>query len=550
MPELEPALATPAGSAPAPRQMDNPNAAAQARWRPAANPWVIAATVALAAFMEVLDTSIANVALPHIAGSLGASTDEGTWVLTSYLVSNAIVLPMGAWASSVLGRRNFFLFCIVIFTVSSFLCGAAPTLPLLLLFRIIQGAGGGGLQPMAQAIMADSFEPQKRGQAFALYGLVAVLAPSIGPTLGGWITDNFSWRWIFFINIPVGILAFILVTRLVQDPPWIKADRSRLRQMDYVGLSFLTIAMGGMQIMLDKGEENDWFQSNFIVFFAVLFVGGMAGLIWWEWRQKNPLINLRLFRYKNFAICCFLMMLVGGVLNANTVLQPQYMQQLLGWTATTAGLALTAGGVTLLFMMPLAGIATSKFSARNLTVLGFTLFFFTFRYAVFATTLDMTFAAASWLRVVQMLPLPFCFISITTAAYVGLPKEASNQVAGLINFARNIGGSILIALTNAQVTSRAMWHEQHLQSQMNSANLSFAQHRQVLTGFLGGQFGGPNSAGMAIASIYQQLNRQAQMQGYQDVYMELSWMSVMLVLLAFLLSNNRPGAGPGAGAMH
>jgi DHA2 family multidrug resistance protein len=507
-------------------------------------------TVALAAFMEVLDTSIANVALPHIAGSLGASTDEGTWVLTSYLVSNAIVLPLGAWASSVMGRRNFFVFCIIIFTVASFLCGAAPTLPMLLLFRILQGAGGGGLQPMAQAIMADSFEPQKRGQAFALYGLVAVLAPSIGPTLGGWITDNFTWRWIFFINIPVGILAFILVTRLVEDPPWIKPDRSRLFNMDYVGLGFLTVAMGGLQIMLDKGEEDDWFSSNFIRLFAVLFVAGMIGLVLWEWNKKDPLINLKVFRYKNFAICCFLMALVGGVLNANTVLQPQFMQQLLGWTATTAGLALTAGGVALLVVMPLAGFATGKISARTLTVLGFSLFVLTFRYAANVTTLDMTFSAASWLRVVQMLPLPFCFISITTAAYVGMPKEDSNQVSGLINFSRNIGGSILIALTNAQVTSRSLWHQQHLQQTMTSASIGFQQHTQTLSGFLGGTFGSQNSSVMALASIYNELNRQAATQGYQDVYMELSWMSVVLILLAFLLSKNRPGAGPGTSAMH
>jgi DHA2 family multidrug resistance protein len=545
---MQPALAAPAGSGPAPSVVINPQATV--RWKPRANPWLIAMTVALAAFMEVLDTSIANVALPHIAGNLGASTDEGTWVLTSYLVSNAIVLPMGAWASSVMGRKNFFLLCIVIFTISSFLCGAALSLPMLLVFRVLQGAGGGGLQPMAQAIMADSFEPQKRGQAFALYGLVAVLAPSIGPTLGGWITDNFSWRWIFFINIPVGMLAFVLVTRLVQDPPWIKPDRTRLRNLDYVGLSFLTIAMGGMQIMLDKGEENDWFSSSFIRFFAFLFVSGMIGLVVWEWRQKSPLINLRLFRFKNFAICCFLMMLVGGVLNANTVLQPQFMQQLLGWTATTAGLALTAGGVTLVFMMPLAGFATGKVSARTLTVIGFLLFIASFRYAAYVTTLDMTFSAASWLRVVQMMPLPFCFISITTAAYVGMPREESNQVAGLINFARNIGGSILIAITNAQVTTRAMWHQQHLQSAMTSSSIAFQQHQQALTGFLGGNFGGPNGGGRAIATIYNQLNQQAQMQGYQDVYMQLSWMSFGLVALAFLLSKNRPGTGPGAGAMH
>jgi len=539
----------PRAAAPA-TTVQNPNVDAHTAWKPRVNPWLIAATVALAAFMEVLDTSIANVALPHIAGSLGASTDQSTWVLTSYLVSNAIVLPLGGWASSLMGRRNFFVFCITVFTIASFLCGAAPTLPMLLIFRVIQGAGGGGMQPMAQAIMADSFEPHKRGQAFALYGLVAVLAPSIGPTLGGWITDNYTWRWIFFINIPVGILAFILVTRLVEDPPWIKPDKSKLRNMDYMGLAFLTLAMGGMQIMLDKGEEQDWFASNFIRIFAFLFVVGMIGLVWWEWRQKDPLINLKLFRFKNFAICCFLMMLVGGVLNANTVLQPQFMQQLLGYNATTAGLALTAGGIALVIVMPLAGFATGKISARTLAVAGFIMFIVTFRYAAYVTNLQMSFSQASWLRVIQMLPLPFCFISITNAAYVGMPKEESNQVSGLINFVRNLGGSIMIALTNAQVTSRAMWHQQHLQSAMQSGSNAFNQHQQALTGFLGGAFGAVNSGALALANIYNQLNAQAQMQGYQDVYMELSWLSFGLVFMAFLLSKNRPGQGPGAGAMH
>jgi DHA2 family multidrug resistance protein len=533
-----------------PAQMDNPNVAEGVRWKPRVNPWLIAMTVALAAFMEVLDTSIANVALQHIGGSLGASTDEATWVLTSYLLSNAIVLPLGGWASNIMGRRNFFVLCIAIFTFASFLCGAAPSLPILLICRVLQGAGGGGLQPMAQAIMADSFEPHQRGQAFALYGLVAVLAPSIGPTLGGWITDNYTWRWIFYINIPVGILAFILVTRLVEDPPWIKPNRGGLRNMDYIGLSFLTIAMGGMQIMLDKGEENDWFASSFIRFFAFLFISGMIGLVIWEWRQKNPLINLRLFRFKNFAICCFLMALVGGVLNANTVLQPQFTQQLLGYTATSAGLALTAGGITLVIVMPLAGIATGKIAARWLAVFGFILLVITFRITAEFINLQMSFAQLSWLRVVQMLPLPFCFISITNAAYVGMPKEQSNQVAGLINFARNIGGSILISLTNAQVTSRSMWHQQHLQQDMLPNALGYQQHLHALNGFLGNVFGSANSGGMAIASLYSQLNQQALMQGYQDVYMELSWVSIALIALAFMLSKNRPGQGAGAGAMH
>jgi DHA2 family multidrug resistance protein len=270
----------------------------------------------------------------------------------------------------------------------------------------------------------------------------------------------------------------------------------------------------------------------------------------WEWRQKDPLINLHLFRYRNFAICCFLMLMMGGVLNANTVLQPQFTQQLLGYNATTAGLALTAGGVTLVFMMPLAGILTGKIAARWLAAFGFTMMVMTFRYAAAVTNLQMSFAEASWLRVVQMFPLPFCFISITTSAYVGMPQQESNQVAGLINLVRNIGGSILIAITNAQVTTRAMWHEQHLQQAMQPGSIAFEQHRQALASFFSSGAGGPNGGGMALAQIYNQLNNQARMQGYQDVYMQLSWASIVLILLALMLSKKRPGAGAGGGAMH
>jgi DHA2 family multidrug resistance protein len=519
------------------------------QWKPQFNPWLIAATVALAAFMEVLDTSIANVALPHIAGSLGASTDQGTWVLTSYLVSNAIILPCGGWASSVIGRRNFFMLCIVIFTVASFLCGIAPSLPILLLCRVLQGVGGGGLQPMAQAIMADSFEEKKRGQAFALYGLVAVLAPSIGPTIGGWITDNYSWRWIFYINIPVGLLALALTVRLVQDPPWMKADRKNLFKLDYIGLGFLSLAMAGLQIALDKGEENDWFASNFIRFFAVCFVVGMIGLVWWELKKKSPLINLSLFKFKNFAICCFLMMLVGGVLNAGTVLQPQFLQQLLGYTATNAGLALTAGGIALVIVMPAAGVATGKFAARNLAVVGFVFFACAYYYVSTHITLNMSFGEASFLRVIQMIPIPFCFISITNAAYVGLPKEDSNQVSGLINFARNIGGSVMIAVTGAIVTNRSLFHENRLQNYMNSANPQFVQQSHALANFFGGPGGGGLS--MAHATIYQQLQAQASAMGYMDVYRMLAWMSCFMVLCAFLLNKNKPGEGAPAGeAVH
>ncbi len=522
--------------------------AVEKQWKPRANPWLIAATVALAAFMEVLDTSIANVALPHIAGNLGASQDQGTWVLTSYLVSNAIVLPAGAWASSVIGRKNFFLSCIALFTVASFLCGIAPSLPILLLARVIQGAGGGGLQPMAQAIMADSFEPKMRGLAFSLYGLVAVLAPSIGPTLGGWITDNYSWRWIFYINIPVGLLAYVLVTRLVDDPPWIKADKSNLRKLDYVGLGLLTLAMGGMQIFLDKGEENDWFASHFIQFFAGMFIVGMVTLIWWELRTKAPIMNLRLFKFKNFAICAFLMMLVGGILNAATVLQPQFMQELLGYTATIAGEALTGGGIALLVVMPMAGVATGRFPARNLCIIGFLFFAFSFYYASTHTTLGVSFGFMAWMRVLTVLPIPFSFIAITNAAYVGLPREASNQVSGLINFVRNVGGSIFIAVTGAIVTNRSLFHQERLAEHMNSSSQAFNNYVHGIGGAVGG---GPGSGYMGQASIYSQLNQQAAVLGYVDIYRLLCWMSLVMVVAAFLLSKNRPGEGaPKGEAVH
>src|SRR5271155_1618920 len=394
-----------------------PKLVAQENWRPKANPWLIAAVVAVAAFMEVLDTSIANVALPHIAGSLGASQDESTWVLTAYLVSNAVVLPMGGWMASIIGRKRFFMSCIVIFTIASLLCGLAPSLPLLLLFRVIQGAGGGGLQPMAQAIMADSFEPAKRGLAFALYGIVAVLAPSIGPTLGGWITDSYSWNWIFYINIPVGLLTLFLTQRLVEDPPWNVPDKKNLFKLDYVGMSLLVISMGSLQIMLDKGEENDWFGSHFIVVFAIAFVTAFIGLIVWEWFAKNPLMDLKLFKNSNFAICCFLMLLTGGFLNATTVLLPQFLQAQLGYTATSAGLALSGGSLALLLVVPIGGQALTHFPARNIIAFGFA--FFTVSYFVTATRLNLglSFGESSWVRVLQVVPIPLVFISVTTAAY-------------------------------------------------------------------------------------------------------------------------------------
>jgi DHA2 family multidrug resistance protein len=397
------------------------------------------------------------------------------------------------------------------------------------------------MQPMAQAIMADSFEEKKRGQAFALYGLVTVLAPSIGPTLGGWITDNYSWRWIFYLNIPVGILAIALVSRFVDDPPWIKADWSNLMRLDFVGFGFLTIAMGGMQIMLDKGEEDAWFASGFIRVFGTLFVVGMIGLIWREWQVKSPIMNLKLFKHKNFAVCALLMIMVGGLINATTVLQPQFSQALLRYTATLAGEALTGGGLALLIVMPLAGIATGRFPARNLAAFGFASFVGVFYYTSTHLTLNMSFGFATLLRVIQVVPFPLCFIAVTNAAYFGLPKEASNQISGIINFTRNVGGSIFIACTGAIVTNRTLFHEARLADYMQPSNPIYANHLSVLTQAYSAVASGPGAAALARGSIYRELNRQAAGQGYQDIYRLLAWLAVFMFLCALLLNKNKPG---------
>jgi MFS transporter, DHA2 family, multidrug resistance protein len=412
-----------------------------------------------------------------------------------------------------------------------------------LLFRVFQGVGGGGLQPMAQAIMADSFEPSKRGLAFSLYGLVAVLAPSIGPTLGGWITDNYSWNWIFYINIPVGILTLFLTNRLVEDPPFQKSDIKNLYRIDYIGVSLLVIAMGALQVTLDKGEEKNWFGSNFIVFFAVTFFISFIALIFWELHVEKPLIDLSLFKFKNFAVCAFLMLLTGGLLNATTVLQPQFLQQDLGYTATIAGLSLSGGGLVLLFAMPMAGQAVSRFPARNLIAMGFVIFALGYFYTAKNLSLLISFPFASKLRVVQIVAIPFVFISVTTAAYFGIPSEKNNQVSGLINFVRNIGGSILISLTNALVTERAQWHQSTLSKYTSPAAGVYQQRVDALRGAFEASAGKENALHLAQGQLYQQMQAQTQALAYVDVYYVLCAAAILMIPLSFLLDRNQPGGG-------
>jgi DHA2 family multidrug resistance protein len=360
-------------------------------WTPKFNPWLIAVVVALAAFMEVLDTSIANVALPHLAGDLGASNDESTWVLTSYLVSNAIVLPISGWLANLFGRKRFFLVCILVFTVSSLLCGIAPSLPMLILFRVIQGVGGGGLQPMAQAILADTFPPQKRGLAFALYGITAIMAPTIGPTLGGWLTDNYSWRWIFYINLPVGIATLFLVLRVLEDPPYIARNRNASVRVDYIGISLLALGVGALQIVLDKGQEDDWFGSQFILTLAVICVVSLVTLVFWELHTKTPVIDVRMYKNFNFAVANLMIFFLGMLLFAGLVMMPQFLQTLMGYTAQSAGLVLSGASMIILVEMPIVGQLTTKIPAKYIMAFGWLCLAFGMYFSTKGLDLDISF---------------------------------------------------------------------------------------------------------------------------------------------------------------
>ena len=430
-------------------------------WRPKYNPWLIAVVVAMAAFMEVLDTSIANVALPYMAGNLGASNDQSTWVLTSYLVSNAIVLPISGWLAGALGRKRFFMACLGVFTVSSLLCGIAPSLGFLLLFRVLQGAGGGGLQPMAQAILADTFPPQQRGLAFALYGITAIMAPTIGPTLGGWITFNYSWRWIFFINLPVGMLTWFLVRRFVEDPPYLAAQGGG----GQVGLhrhALLALGIGALQVLLDKGQEDDWFGSHFITTLVVIATVCLISLVIWEWYQKAPIIDVRMFKSFNFASSSLMMFMLGIMLFSSLVLMPQFLQTLVGYTSELAGLALSAGGLVLLFEMPIMGQLTTKIQARYLIAFGWLALSIAMFYSTKRIDLQISFSAATWLRIAQVIGLGFLFVPITLVAYIGIAPEKNNAVAGIVNFMRNMGSSVGTSMVTTLIARRSQFHQQIL----------------------------------------------------------------------------------------
>ncbi|MGA7842686.1 MAG: DHA2 family efflux MFS transporter permease subunit [Candidatus Acidiferrales bacterium] len=513
------------------------------RPRPVVNPWIIALTVTLATFMEVLDTSVANVALPHIAGSLSAGQDESTWVLTSYLVSNAIILPMSGWFSQLIGRKRFYMSCVALFTISSFLCGLAPNLSMLIIFRVLQGVGGGGLQPSEQAILADTFEPRQRGMAFAVYGMAVVLAPAIGPTLGGWITDNFNWRWIFFINIPVGIISLLLTNMLISDPPYMKQEKRKGFRVDFIGLGLLALGLGAMQVVLDKGQRDDWFGSNFIIVMTAICVVSLIAVIIWEWHHKDPIIDLHLFKIRSFGIGNMLMFMVGFALLSSTVLLPQFSQELLGYTAQRAGLALMPGGFAIILCMPLVGYLLGHTDARRLLLFGLAMVSFSLIHMTnFDTSIDFRTLATA--RVFQAMGLAFLFVPINTAAYAFIPPGKNNAASGLINLARNIGGSVGISFVTTMLARRAQVHQNNLTARLNSGNGQFQAAITNTTHMLITHGSSPSEAArQAYGIIAFNLNRQATMLAYVDNFWILGVAVAAMIPFVFLMKKVKPG-GP------
>ena len=524
------------------------DAAADAAWKPAANPWLIAIVVTLAAFMEILDTTIVNVSLPHIAGSVSASYDDATWALTSYLVANGIVLPISGFLGRLIGRKRYFLICIAMFTVSSFLCGTSTSLSELITFRLMQGFFGGGLQPNQQSIILDTFEPAQRGRAFSVVAIAVICAPIIGPTLGGYITDNYSWRWVFFINIPVGIFAFFAVAALVEDPPWVKRVRARVIDFDYIGLGLIGLGFASLQIMLDRGEDEDWFSSPLIVTSGILAVAGILGAIYWLLIAKKPIVNIRVFANRNFAVGSVMIFGMGAILYSGTVLIPQLAQQRLGYTATLAGLVLSPGAAMILLMIPAIGRILPLVQTRLVIAFGYFTLGCSYMYA-HGVTPDASFTTLALMRATQTLGLAFLFVPISTITYSTMPRALNGDASSLYVMLRNVAGSIGIALSTAGVTERTQIRQSYLAQNLNAFNPNYtdllARTSRTLVGM--GRSAG-QAAQQASGQVYQQLTLQSAILAYRDVFAYCAIAAFCIVPLALLFDGSKGGGrSPGGG---
>lgn len=490
------------------------------------NPWLVAAVVSMATFMEVMDTSIANVALRYIAGSMAADQSESTWILTSYLVSNAIIVPISGWLASVMGRKRFYMTCVALFTISSFLCGIAPAFGFLLIARVLQGIGGGGLAPSEQAILTDSFPAEKRGLAFAFYGVAVVVAPAVGPTLGGWITDSFSWRWIFFINLPVGIASLMLTYFLVQDSPSAKKEHEEATRggikVDYIGFALVALGLGCLQVVLDKGQEDDWFGSTFITTFAILSaVGIVAGIVWELFGTRNPIVDLPLFRDRSFLVANLMMFANLFVLMSTTQLLPQFVQQILPYNATKAGLTLMPGGFVMMALMPVVGILVRKLQPKNLVLFGFIISALALDHLC-SLEPDVSFKKIAIARMFQGCGFAFLFVPIQTLAYSNLPEGKSNKASALINLMRNLGGSVGISVGTTLLARRSQVHQSYLINHTTAVAPAFQRAWNSLSDQLF-TYGADSvdAKQNALAMLYRETQRQAAMLAYLDVFVVL-----------------------------
>ena len=490
------------------------------------NPWLIAVVVSIATFMEVLDTTIANVALRHIGGSLAADQDESTWILTSYLVSNAVVLPVSGWLANVIGRKRFYMICVGLFTASSLLCAMSTSLGMMLTARVLQGIGGGGMAPTEQSMFADTFPPEKRAQAFALYGLTVVSAPAIGPVLGGWLTDNLSWHWVFLINLPVGLLSLTLVGLLVVEPQVLQQERRALLakglHIDVFGLILVFVGFGTLQIMLDRYEIDDGFSSGFIATLGVVSAVSLVTLVFWELVHPQPVVNIRLLGYRSFGICCGLMFLVGFLLISTTQLLPQLAKSLLGYNATTSGLTLGVGGIATLVLMPVAGVVTGRLIQPKWLVLMAVVGIGLSMLSASQLDVDIGFWNISSARILQVVWLPFLFIPISAVSYVGLPPSRSNEGSALINLMRNLGGSVGVSFVTTMLEERTQFHHARL-----------AEHITAYNGF---------NWPTPLAPVDAMVQVQATIMSYLDIFWLLGLVALAVAPVVLLLPRVSKGA--------
>jgi MFS transporter, DHA2 family, multidrug resistance protein len=514
-------------------------------WRPQHNPWLIAVVVTLAAFMEVLDTTIVNVSLPHIAGSLSSSYDNATWALTSYLIANGIILTVSGWIGSRLGRKRYFMICVIMFTVTSLLCGLSQNLPQLIVFRLLQGLFGGGLQPNQQSIILDTFPPARRGAAFGITAIATVVAPILGPTLGGIITDDLTWRWVFFLNVPVGIFATFAIAALVEDPPWAKA---RARSTDFLGLSLITLGLGSLQIVLDRGEDADWFGSPFIRVMALIAAAGLIGAVSWLLWAKRPVVNLFVLANRDFAVGCLMISAMAIVLYSSAVLIPQLSQQFLGYDATHSGLILSPGGLAVVLLIPLVGRLMKLVQTRLLVATGFMIMGFAFIYSSHVSP-NVSFSTLVLMRAAQAAGLAFLFVPISTAAYATMPRALQGDATALFTLFRNLFGSIGISVATALVTTRTQIHSAYLSQYDTPLHTPFrvlqAHYRHVIEGL--GRVAA-TSQGIAAGRLYQVFRTQASLLAFADVFRLCAVLAFLAVPLALLFSATKRDRGAATGA--